>query len=118
MAEVAFRAARELLHYFIARTTDGGRVDPRAFERARRTVLSDPAGKQYAPECVRFCREPDAAWSYVKGHADSLPTHESRRVFFRQQFAPLLDALERFENSPLDELVEVEAEELSSASVS
>lgn len=112
-----FRAASELQHYMVARATDGGEVDQRAFKRARKAILTDSVGKKHAPECVRICREPDAVWSYVKGHTLDMPTYESRRQFFRKEFEPLLSALERLGSSPLDELVDAEAGKLDSASV-
>ncbi len=113
----AFRAATDLMHYMIARTTDAGTVQPRAFARARRMILTDSVGKAHAPECVRTCREPDAVWSYVKSHPADMPSYESRRQFFRQEFEPLLGALERFESSPLDNLVDTEAADLDSSAV-
>lgn len=112
-----FRAATDLMHYMIARTTDAGTVQPRAFARARRMILTDSVGKAHAPECVRTCREPDAVWSYVKSHPADMPSYESRRQFFRQEFEPLLGALERFESSPLDNLVDTEAADLDSSAV-
>jgi hypothetical protein len=112
-----FRAASELQHYMINRVTDDGEVDSRAFKQARKAILSDPLGKKHAPECVSICREPHAVWNYVKGHKIDMPSYQSRRQFFQEEFEPLLSALERFGGSPLDDLVAVEAGELDSASV-
>jgi hypothetical protein len=93
-------AATELLHFMIARVTDGGKVLRSDFEVARQVVLSDPTGKRFAPECVRICREPDAAWSYIKSREPELPSYESRRQFLREEFEPLLSALEQVEVAP------------------
>src|ERR1700740_607268 len=113
----AFEAASELLHLMIARVTDGGEVQPRAFREARATVLADPVGKRFAPECMRICREPDNVWSYVKGRTPSLDTYASRRSFLTTEFEPLLSALEQFGSAPLDDLVSAAAGTLDAASV-
>ncbi|MGA8744582.1 MAG: abortive infection family protein [Solirubrobacterales bacterium] len=110
-------AASELLHLMIARVTDGGEVDKYEFASARKKVLADETGGKVAPQCVRICREPDAVWSYIKGQDPELPTYESRRIFLRKEFAPLLDALESFDEAPIDELVTGQAEELNAASI-
>jgi len=99
----------------IGRAT-GAYPDAREFKRARRIVLEDSRAKGAAPKSVRVCRDPDSVWSYIKG-LDGLSTYESRRQFLRSEFEPLLSALERFESSPLEELVEAEASKLDSASV-
>jgi hypothetical protein len=111
------RAATELLHFMIARVTDGGEVEKVDFESARKVVLGDPTGKRFAPECVQICREPDAAWSYIKSRDPELPTYESRRQFLRGEFEPLLSALEQVEVAPLDELVSKEIDRLGAASL-
>lgn len=110
-------AAKELLHLMIARVTDGGKVSKHDFEAAREVVLGDPVGKRSAPECVRICREPDAVWSYVKSRDPGLPTYESRRVFLRNEFEPLLSALEQGEETPLDGLVSEQIDTLNAASL-
>jgi hypothetical protein len=112
-----FQAASELLHMMMARATDGGKIDPAAYRRARGAVLSDLTVKTLAPECVHICREPDNVWAYIKGSTPELPTYASRRAFLTEEFEPLLGALERFASSPLDSLMATEAEDLNSASV-
>jgi Abortive infection C-terminus len=101
----------------IARVTDGGDVPSRAFREARQAVLSDPVGAKLAPECVRICREPDNVWAYIKSRVPELPSYASRRAFLIAEFEPLIGALERFDSSPLDDLVSAEAETLSATSV-
>ena len=113
-----FEAASDLLTMMITRVaTSNPKLDPHAFGRARKAVLSDPVAKELAPLCVRTCRSPDEVWSYVKSQRDPLDTYESRRVFLRRQFEPLLSALESFDSAPLDELVSADAERLNAASV-
>jgi hypothetical protein len=111
-----FDAASELKHLMISRATDAPKIDPRAYKAERDAIMRDPAGAKLAPECVRICRSPDEVWSYIKGR-EGLETYASRREFFRQEFEPLLSALERFGSAPLDALVTAEAEALNSVSV-
>lgn len=112
-----FEAASELLHYMIARVTDGGEVSKHDFARARQVVLADSTGKRLAPQCVRICREPDAVWSYIKGRDPELPSYESRRQFLREEFEPLLAALEVADDSPLDALVSERAVAINAVSI-
>jgi hypothetical protein len=112
-----FEAARDLLHLMTVRVaTSGPKVSRREYESARASVLADSSAAKLAPECVRRCRTADEVWSYIK--ARDLPTYESRRQFLGDEFEPLLSALERFESSPLDQLVSIGTRHLDSASVS
>lgn len=113
----AVEAASALLHMMIARVTDGGDVSRRDFTAARKQVLENRIAAAHAPQALRVCREPDAVWSYVKAQEPPLPTYESRRIFLRQQFEPLLEALED-PGAPLDDLVSEQAKAVSATSVS
>ncbi|HWA54131.1 MAG TPA: abortive infection family protein [Solirubrobacterales bacterium] len=114
----SFEAATDLLTMMIARvTTRDPDIDAGAFHRARTDVLADPVGKDNAPMCVRTCRSPDEVWSYIKSQREPLDTYESRRIFLRQQFEPLLSALESFDVSPIDDLVSAEADGLAASSI-
>jgi hypothetical protein len=117
MASESLGAASELLHYMIARVTDGGDISKRDFASARNVVLGDATGKRFAPECVRICREPDAVWSYIKGRNPSLDTYESRRQFLRREFEPMLSGLEQGEVSPIDDLVAGEVGDLNAEAI-
>jgi hypothetical protein len=113
-----YSAARDLLNMMIIRsTTRDGSVKIRDFERARRMLMADSAAQKLAPECVRVCRSPEDVWGYIKAQ-EGLDTYDSRRRFLRAEFEPLLTALERFESSPLDDLVESRTASLDSAGVS
>jgi hypothetical protein len=79
-------------------------------------VLANPAAKRLAPRIVTFCRDPASVWSYIKAQ-DGLDTYAERRQFLREEFEPLLTALERFEESPVDALAEAASADLNSDSV-
>lgn len=113
-----FEAASDLLTMMITRVaTSNPKVDSHAFSRARKAVLSDPITNDLVPLCLRTCRSPDEVWSFVKSQREPLDTYESRRVFLRREFEPLLSALESFDSAPLDGLVSDEATKLNASSV-
>jgi hypothetical protein len=112
-----FEAARDLLHLMTVRVaTSDPKVSRHGYDEARTSVLGDSRAVKLAPDCVRRCRTPDEVWSYIKSR--DLPTYESRQQFLGGEFEPLLSALERFDSSPLDELVTTGTRHLDSASVS
>jgi Abortive infection C-terminus len=112
-----FDAAKELLLMMIGRATGDDTLPKAPFAAARQRVMSDPIGAKLAPECVRVCREPNNVWTYIKGQQPELPTYQSRRDFLHGEFEPLLAALERFDGSPLDDIVDDALDELDSTSV-
>jgi hypothetical protein len=112
----AFDAAKALLTMMVSRS-EGSDIKAPDFTKARATVLGDPTGRKFAPECVRICREPDQVWAYVKSQDPELPTYASRRAFFASEFEALLSALERFEATPLDDLLDDPIANLDSAAV-
>lgn len=109
-----FEAAESLLTQMTAHAT-GGDADDQEYKRARKAILSRPEIAKLAPSFVRFCRNPSQFWGYIK---PKFGTYAERRTFLAEQFEPLLSALERFEQSPVDNLVAEAAETFNSASVS
>lgn len=99
----------------VARVT-GATVDREAFAAARDTLVADAAVARLLPECVRYCRSSDEVWTYIKTQ-EGLDTYHLRRVFLRNEFEPLLSALESATSAPLDDLVTGAAAALDSQSV-
>jgi hypothetical protein len=56
-------------------------------------------------------------WSYIKSREPALNTYESRRLFLRREFEPLLAALEQIDTTPVDALVADEAGDLTAAAI-
>ena len=111
-----YEAAEEMLHLAISRAT-GGDVPKRDYQRVRTTLLADESISALVPTFVRTCRDPDVFWSFIKAKYSGDGSYEARRRFLREQFDPLLNALERFDASPVDDLGRASAELLGSASV-
>lgn len=92
----------------------GGDADVQEYKRAREALLSRPDTAKLVPSFVRICRNPSQFWGFIK---PKFGTYAERRTFLVEQFDPLLSALERFEQSPVDDLVAEVAGALDSASV-
>jgi hypothetical protein len=112
----AFEAAESLMLMMISLATDG-EADPSDYKAMRATILSDPKAKAAAPRFIRTCRDPSAFWAFIKSHASGPGCWDVRRTFIREQFEPLLDALERFEETPLEDLVHESARKVNAESV-
>ncbi len=105
-----------MLHLMLSQST-GGIVPDSEYTRVRTALLADEAIRSLVPRFVRACRDPSAFWSFIKNKYSGPGSYEARREFLRTEFEPLLSALERFEASPVDELVVESVDALGSASV-
>jgi Abortive infection C-terminus len=111
-----YEAAEEMMHLMLAQAT-GGIASAPDYKRVRTVLLADESTSSLVPRFVRTCRDPDAFWAFIKAKHSGSGSYEARREFLRTEFEPLLTALERFEASPVDDLVAESAEVLGSASV-
>lgn len=66
--------------------------DEREYQGLRTELLSDLALEEMLPRFVRTCRTLSEFWDFVK--SNDLPTYQSRRIFIRDRFHPLLIYLE------------------------
>jgi hypothetical protein len=67
----------------------------------RRELLADPRLRSYVPEFVQKCRDLSDFWQFIKGE---FAHYAERRAFIREQFHPLLTALEEeYLGSPSDQ---------------
>lgn len=67
----------------------------------RREFMDNPTVSQLVPAFVRTAQDTAAMWAFLKGHSGQW---EPRRQFVREQFAPLIDRLER-NPAPADAIV-------------
>ena len=109
-------AAEELLNLMLSRAT-GGDAPARDFKRCRRVLLDDAAVKAQVPRFVLTCRDPDAFWGFIKTEFSGDGSYNARRDFIRGAFAPLLEHLERAEQSPHDAVVDAFVDVLNAESV-
>lgn len=68
------------------------RMDDAVYRLLRRELMNDPDVAQLVPPFVRTAQDTGAMWAFLK---DLAPQWEPRRRFVREQFAPLIERLER-----------------------
>lgn len=79
----------------------GANMDDNVYRALRREFMDDPAISHLVPAFVRTTQDKAAMWAFLKGHSGQW---EPRRQFVREQFAPLIERLER-SPAPADNLV-------------
>lgn len=92
---MAFRAG------LVALCEGRGNMNDAAYRLLRREFMNDPGVAALVPQFVRAAQDTGAMWAFIKDFAGQW---EPRRQMVRNEFAPLIDALER--GTPLaDELI-------------
>ena len=76
----------------VALCEGGGKMNDAVYRLLRIEFMNDPAVSALVPQFVRTAQDTGAMWAFLK---DYLEKWEPRRQFVRQQFAPLIDRLER-----------------------
>ncbi|MCA1798048.1 MAG: abortive infection family protein [Xanthomonadaceae bacterium] len=104
----------EALQNLLISQATGGREDDAEFVRLRQMLLSNPALDPFVPRFVRTCRNLSQFWQFIKFRYGS---YAERRDYIWNEFAPLLDALERGPLSPADQLVSEKLETFDASHV-
>lgn len=88
----------------------GGKSDltDEEFKQIRAMLLSDPSVRGNLPELISKCRDLSQYWNYIKG---KFAHYQERREFLWNEFAPVIEKLERFDLSPIDKTASVVLEE-------
>lgn len=76
----------------VALCEGGGKMNDSVYRLLRREFMNDLAVSSLVPQFVRTAQDTGAMWAYMK---DFSGQWEPRRQFVREQFAPLIDRLER-----------------------
>jgi len=69
-----------------------GNMEDAVYCLLRREFMNDPAVSSLVPRFVRAAQDTGAMWAYLKDYSGQW---EPRRQFVRNEFAPLIDRLER-----------------------
>ncbi|HVK55141.1 MAG TPA: abortive infection family protein [Burkholderiales bacterium] len=85
----------------VALCEGGANMSDAVYRLLRREFMNDPAVSHLLPSFVRSTQDTAAMWSFLKGHSGQW---EPRRQFVREQFAPLIERLER-NPAPADSIV-------------
>lgn len=92
----------EFVEYFqnslISRATGGG-FHPEVYKYVRQVFLQSKLFEDYIPSWIKTNRTPDDFWQFIKPMYDS---YQERRIFIRNEFAPLLDFLESKTTTPIE----------------
>ncbi|RMB27736.1 abortive infection Abi-like protein [Sphingomonas sp. PP-F2F-G114-C0414] len=87
-----FERAMVLRDGLVSHCADGG-IDTDVYRVLRRELMNDPVTSKLLPRFIRTHQTADGAlWSFFKSVS---PHWEPRRKFVREEFAPLLEMLER-----------------------
>lgn len=85
----------------VALCEGSGKMNDAVYRLLRREFMDDPMVSHLVPAFVRTTQDTGAMWGFLKGHSGQW---EPRRQFIREQFAPLIDRLER-NPAPTDAIV-------------
>ena len=84
------------------------------YRQLRSVFTSDPTLDRLLPRFVKTCRSLSQFWEFIK---HKFETYRERRVYIWEEFAPLIEALERGTGRPSDEPVSEVLEQFDSAHV-
>lgn len=93
--------AMALRNGLVALCEGGANMNDSVYRLLRREFMDDTAVGHLVPAFVRTARDKFEMWAFLKGHSGQW---EPRRQFVREQFAPLIDQLER-SPAPADAIV-------------
>lgn len=92
-------AAESVKNMLVAHATDGA-ADDGEYRRLRSALLKDPSLAAKLPRFVRTCRSLSEFWGFIK---PKFGKYAERRAYLREEFDPLLTALEAQSGSPSDD---------------
>jgi hypothetical protein len=92
----------EKFRSMLIRFATGGQAEDDEYRTLRRQLLTDQEIAGMVPRFVQSCIDLGDFWGYIKGE---FSTYEARRQYLRQQFAPVIELLERGGQAPSDPLV-------------
>lgn len=104
----------EALQNLLISQATGGQEDCAEFVRLRQMLLSNPALDSLIPRFLRTCRNLSQFWQFIKF---KYGTYAERRDYIWEEFHPLLEALERGQLSPADQLVSDKLEKVDASHV-
>lgn len=104
----------ESLQNLLVSTATGGSEDEAEFTRLRQVVLSEPSLEPLGPRFLRTCRSLGQFWQFIK---NKYGTYAERRKYLWEEFAPMLELLEKGGASPADVVVSATLEQFDAAHI-
>ena len=80
----------------------GGTADPARYRELRRELFDDPAIRENLPRFIATCRELSQFWPFIQS---KFAHYRDRRKYIWDEFAPLLDFLEKQGGVPSDKAI-------------
>ncbi|MEO3691001.1 abortive infection family protein [Roseateles paludis] len=108
-----FEEVESLQNLLVSHAT-GGAEDEAEYTRLRQVVLSEPSIEAATPRFIRTSRSLGQFWQFIK---NKYPTYAERRRYLWDEFAPMLDLLEKGGVAPSDAVVSESLEKFDSAHV-
>ena len=91
-----------------------GSEDADLYKTLRECLLDVDRVNSLVPQCVRTCRTLDQFWEFIK---PKFAHYAERRAYLSSEFEPLLEYLEGFNSSPIEESMDDVLKEFSTKSV-
>ena len=88
--------------------------DEAEYTRLRQVVLAEPAIEAVTPRFIRTSRSLGQFWQFIK---NKFGTYAERRKYFWDEFAPMLELLEKSGTAPSDVVVSDSLEKFDAAHV-
>jgi hypothetical protein len=102
MNEKLIVKVESLKNMLVSHATGGAACDAMAYAALRQELIAIPRVSQKLPRLVHTCRTPSEFWGFIKS---KFAHYSERREFLRQEFNPLLEMLELEAQSPSDATV-------------
>ena len=92
----------------------GGAESNSLYADIRQMLMRNEDMRNRLPHSVRMCRLLDDLWDFIK---PEFPTYASRRVYFNDEFDPLLTFLEERDSNPASDALDASFQDFSIAGV-
>jgi len=89
----------ESLQNLVVSHATGGAEDEAEYTRLRQVVLAEPSIEAFIPRFIRTSRSLGQFWQFIK---NKYGTYAERRKYLWDEFAPMLDLLEKGGTAPSD----------------
>ena len=108
-----FEEVESLQHLVVSQAT-GGAEDEAEYTRLRQVVLAEPSIEAITPRFIRTSRSLGQFWQFIK---NKFGTYAERRKYLWDEFAPMLELLEKGGTAPSDVVVSESLQKFDAAHV-
>jgi hypothetical protein len=108
-----FEVVESLQNLVVSHAT-GGAEDEAEYTRLRQVVLAEPSIEAITPRFIRTSRSLGQFWQFIK---NKFGTYAERRKFLWDEFAPMLEVLEKGGAAPSDIVVSASLEKFDASHV-